>query len=130
MMGGDAGALRGIREASEELRHHYFSIVGTVLGEVDACCIEPEPDDERRDAWGRVNNFAAEIINWTGAANRVTVFTLNYDSLLMSSMLEASQGSTTDSAGANSTRSSTGGRIRPCTTSTAPSHGFGGRRGS
>jgi hypothetical protein len=87
----DAAPLRGIREASDELRRQYFSIVGTVLREVDACCIEPEPDDERRDAWGRLNNFAAEIVNWTGAVNRVTVFTLNYDSLLMSSMLQANK---------------------------------------
>lgn len=90
-LGGDAASLRGIREASEELRRQYFSIVGTVLHEVDACCVEPKPDDERRAAWGRVNNFAAEIVNWTDAENRVTVFTLNYDSLLMSAMLEASQ---------------------------------------
>jgi hypothetical protein len=89
--GGDVAAIRGIRDASDELRRHYFRVVGTVLREVDACCIEPDADDARREAWGRLNDFAAEIVGWDGHANRVTVFTLNYDSLLMSSMLEASE---------------------------------------
>ncbi|MGH9895988.1 MAG: SIR2 family protein, partial [bacterium] len=90
-LGGDAAGLRGLRDASVELRRQYFKVVGTVLREVDACCIEPEVDDERRDAWGRINEFAEEVVDWDGEENRVTVFTLNYDSLLMSSMLEASQ---------------------------------------
>lgn len=89
--GGNVAAIRGIRDASDELRRQYFRVVGTVLREVDACCIEPGADDGRRDAWRRLNEFAAEIVDWDGQANRVTVFTLNYDSLLMSSMLEASE---------------------------------------
>jgi hypothetical protein len=88
---GDSEAVRGLGDASQELRRQYFRIVGTVLREVDACCIEPQPDDARRAAWQRLNDFAAQLVDWNGAQNKVTVFTLNYDSLLLSSMLEASE---------------------------------------
>jgi hypothetical protein len=77
--------LAGLRAASEALRLGYLRVVGTVLDEVDTCCHEPAADDARRDSWQAVDEFAAALIDL-----RMPVFTLNYDSLLMSAMLERS----------------------------------------
>ncbi len=73
----------GLREASDALRQHYVRIVGTVLREVDACCVMEDADEERHASWREMNAFAAELVRL-----RATTFTLNYDSLLMSAMLE------------------------------------------
>jgi len=42
-----------------------------------------DADDERQASWRAMNAFAAELIKL-----HATVFTLNYDSLLMSALLE------------------------------------------
>jgi hypothetical protein len=36
-----------LRDAADGLRQHYVRIVGTVLREVDACCVELDADAER-----------------------------------------------------------------------------------
>ena len=54
-----------------------------MLREVDACCVIEAPDAERHASWQAMNAFAAELVRL-----QVTVFTLNYDSLLMSALLE------------------------------------------
>jgi SIR2-like domain len=73
----------GLREAADGLRQHYVRIVGTVLREIDACCVMEDADEERRASWREMNAFAAELIKL-----HATVFTLNYDSLFMSALLE------------------------------------------
>lgn len=82
----DASVLEGLRAASEHLRLLYLRIVGSVLAEVDACCIERDTEPERKDAWARLNAFAAGLCTLHDA-ERTVVFTTNYDSLLMSAML-------------------------------------------
>jgi hypothetical protein len=57
--------------------------VGAVLREADACCVEGNADDERHASWRTMNAFAAELVKL-----HATMFTLNYDSLLMSALLE------------------------------------------
>lgn len=84
---GGADAVKGIKEASAVLRHTYFSVVGHVLREVDACCHRGLGSGDRTLAWQGLNKFAAELVEWNRDVH-VTVFTLNYDSLLMSAMLE------------------------------------------
>lgn len=75
--------------ASEELRRQYFKVVGTVLQEIDRYCIEPHASDARRSSWTRMNAFAEELVEWS-RQDRVTTFSLNYDSLLFSALLQAS----------------------------------------
>lgn len=75
--------LAKLRDASDGLRQHYVRIVGTVLREVDACCVMEDSDPERLARWQTMNAFAAELVQ-----RRATVFTLNYDSLLMSALLD------------------------------------------
>ena len=75
--------LAKLRDAADGLRQHYVRIVGTVLREVDACCVMEDPDPERLASWQAMNAFAAELVE-----RQATVFTLNYDSLLMSALLD------------------------------------------
>jgi hypothetical protein len=75
--------LAGLREAADGLRQHYVRIVGTVLREVYTCCVVGDADDGRQGSWRAMNAFAAELIKL-----HATMFTLNYDSLLMSALLE------------------------------------------
>lgn len=81
--GGTAPVADNLREAADGLRQHYVRIVGTVLREVDTCCVDLGVGDERRAAWEAMNAFAAELVKI-----HANIFTLNYDSLLMSAMLE------------------------------------------
>lgn len=78
--------LADLRKAADGLRQHYVRIVGTVLREIDACCVETAADAQRQASWQAMNEFAAELVNL-----RATIFTLNYDSLLMSALLEQGQ---------------------------------------
>jgi hypothetical protein len=80
---GTSPLFTGLREAADGLRQHYVRIVGTVLHEVDSCCVVEDADEERKASWQNMNAFAAELIKL-----HATVFTLNYDSLLMSAFLE------------------------------------------
>jgi hypothetical protein len=80
---GTSRLFAGLREAADGLRQHYVRIVGTVLSEVDACCVMDDADEERKASWRKMNAFAAELIKL-----HATMFTLNYDSLLMSALLE------------------------------------------
>ena len=82
--------LAKLRDAADGLRQHYVRIVGTVLREVDACCVMEDADPERLASWQTMNAFAAELVK-----RRATVFTLNYDSLLMSALLDQTGLSTT-----------------------------------
>jgi hypothetical protein len=84
-----AEALTDLRNASAELRRLYLRIVGSVLAEVDACCVDREADEKRREAWRRHNEFAGSLLNLHKQSGAV-VFTTNYDSLLMSALLGAS----------------------------------------
>lgn len=83
----DASVLAGLRTASSHLRLLYLRIVGSVLAEVDACCTDRDGDPGRKDAWARLNAFAAKLCALHDV-ERTAVFTTNYDSLLMSAMLE------------------------------------------
>jgi hypothetical protein len=75
--------LAKLRDAADGLRQQYVHVVGTVLREVDACCIETTGvDEERRASWEAMNVFAAELIE-----RDATIFNLSYDSLLVSSLL-------------------------------------------
>jgi hypothetical protein len=79
---GTSPLLAKLRDAADGLRQHHVRIVGTVLREVDNYCVMQEADVGRRESWERMNAFAAELVRL-----RATIFTLNYDSLLMSAML-------------------------------------------
>lgn len=74
--------LANLRVAAEDLRQLYVRVVGTVLREVDLCCVEDAANAERQASWRKMNAFATEL-----AQLHATVFTLNYDSLLMSALL-------------------------------------------
>jgi hypothetical protein len=78
--------LAKLRDAADGLRQHYVRIVGTVLGQVDACCVITDAGPERLASWQKMNAFAAELVK-----RRAIVFTLNYDSLLMSALLDQSR---------------------------------------
>jgi hypothetical protein len=81
------GTLATLKEASLALRVMYRRIVGLVLEEIDACCVTTGAlTDERRNAWGGLNTFVVALIKKSG--NCRPIFTTNYDSLLISAMLE------------------------------------------
>jgi hypothetical protein len=83
----DAAVLAGLRTASSQLRSLYLRIVGSVLAEVDACCTDHSGDSARKDAWSKLNAFAGKLCALHDV-ERSAVFTTNYDSLLMSALLE------------------------------------------
>lgn len=89
LLGGlrETGPLTELAVASEALRNLYRRIVGIVLLEIDACCqVEGEVSEERREAWNRLNTFAAAIAAKAGKCE--PIYTTNYDSLLPSALLE------------------------------------------
>jgi hypothetical protein len=86
----DSPVLNDLRNASEALRLQYLRIVGAVLSEVDACCVDRDADENRKAAWALMNRFAAGLVALHKAESS-TMFTTNYDSLLMSAMLETGE---------------------------------------
>ena len=84
------GSQWSSRSYRAELRLHYLRIVGSVLAEVDACCTDKEADADRTAAWAKLNAFAAALCT-LHLKVPTTFFTLNYDSLLMSALLETEQ---------------------------------------
>lgn len=86
----NAKVLAGLRRATVELRLHYLRIVGSVLAEVDECCVV-DAADEARLAWWKVMNDFADKLTALHAVNRTTIFTTNYDSLLMSALLNGNR---------------------------------------
>ena len=83
----DLAVTRTLRQVSDELRRLYLRVVGNVLREIDRLCVDPNGGDERIDAWDRVNAFAEHLHERHEAVGPVTIFTVNYDSLLMSALL-------------------------------------------
>jgi hypothetical protein len=83
----DLAVTRTLRQVSDELRRLYLRVVGNVLREIDHLCVDRNGGDERIDAWDRVNAFAERLHERHGAVGPVTIFTVNYDSLLMSALL-------------------------------------------
>jgi hypothetical protein len=82
------GLLAALQVASHELRVIYRKIVGLVLEEIDACCVvDGTTSEERRSSWERLNGFVASLMSKSGDCH--PLFTTNYDSLLISSMLDA-----------------------------------------
>jgi hypothetical protein len=82
----DAKVLSGLRRATEELRLHYLRIVGSVLAEVDECCVVDAADEGRVARWKVMNDFADRLVALS-KVKHTTLFTTNYDSLLMSALL-------------------------------------------
>lgn len=82
--------VQGLREASQELRALYRRIVGMSLREIDALVLEAGADDDtRQERWDKINDFAEALREWHGhGAGDTVVYTLNYDSLLLSALLE------------------------------------------
>jgi hypothetical protein len=85
------GWLATLQAASLEFRRNYIRIVGTVLSEVDVLCHPPAPlDGTRREQWRSLNAFADALITLDNGRRRLAVFTVNYDSLLHSALLQKS----------------------------------------
>lgn len=86
--------IASLQEASFQLRTLYQRIVGTVLHEIDALVEASDlSTEERKKRWLPLNEFAAQLHRWHEApGGDVVIYTLNYDSLLISSVLEESTG--------------------------------------
>jgi hypothetical protein len=87
----DVAVIRSLRVAAVDLRRHYLAILGTVLSVIDECCVVSIPTPERRAAWDRMNVFGGALVELHQEFGRSSFFTLNYDSLLFSAMLERSR---------------------------------------
>jgi hypothetical protein len=75
--------------ASLALRRFYFRLVGIVLDEIDRLCVAAQPvAEERRASWSRLNEFVEALLGVPGVDNSRRIFTLSYDSLLDSAILE------------------------------------------
>lgn len=77
----DLQLTRNLKVVSDELRRLYLEVVGTVLNDINDCL---------GASWDAMNEFASELRS-RHAKSRVTVFNLNYDPILMSSLLETGQ---------------------------------------
>lgn len=73
--------LAPFRHVSDELRRLYVSIVGVVLDEIDRFCVE---DHEADQEWGPINDMASALGEIAQDVDELSVYTLNYDSLLPS----------------------------------------------
>jgi hypothetical protein len=81
----------GLDEASAALRRLYFRLVGLVLDEIDSRCVgEWATAVERREKWDDLNRFVDAVLR-ADHGGPAALFTLNYDSLLDSAMMETAQ---------------------------------------
>lgn len=92
---GQVPALNALREASAALRSEYLRFVGTVLQEIDRCCIAGAEGGVEHEARQRkradLYDFADALIQ-SDASRSPMIFTLNYDSLMMAALLEKAGG--------------------------------------
>lgn len=75
--------LTPYREAAAELRRLYVSMVGLILEEIDRFCVENAETDQ---SWDDINDMAAALGEVAEEVDELSVYTLNYDSLLPSAL--------------------------------------------
>lgn len=85
----DIDAADGLLQASEKLRGLYRRAVAYVLLQVDGAAWDHEAKTGLVE-WDELNAMASALYELHGT-EAVAIYTLNYDSLLMSSLLEQSQ---------------------------------------
>jgi hypothetical protein len=86
-------SVMALKEASATLRNEVTRIVGAALLTVDQIIETPDPTapatpDERRE---KARAFGRELWSLKSAGHRVTVYTLNYDTLLMHGLLATAE---------------------------------------
>lgn len=75
--------FEGFREAARELHRIYVSIVGLVFEEIDEYCVEEAAGD---NGWAEINGMAHDL-GELAELHGLSIYTLNYDSLLPSALL-------------------------------------------
>lgn len=79
-----------LQETYEELRSRYLSVVGLVLTRIDGLTKEVGKED-----WSAINAFADALLTLRSKKSCV-VFTVNYDTVLLSALLGSTKGSIYD----------------------------------
>ena len=75
--------LMPYRQAAAELRRLYVSMVGLILEEIDRFCVE---NVEANQSWDDMDDMAAVLGELAEEVDELSVYTLNYDSLLPSAL--------------------------------------------
>lgn len=90
LLSGTGSLVDGLRDASRELRSLYRRIAGIALLEIDEVVrTAGREDGSRDDAWAQLHDFAEALWDWHARpGGDLVVYTLNYDSLLISALLE------------------------------------------
>lgn len=85
LAGAHTQRLGPFRVVANELRRLYVSIVGLILEEIDRFCRE---DVAAGQDWGPMNEMASALADLANEVNGLSVYTLNYDSLLPSALAD------------------------------------------